>query len=354
MNTPIFVRRSRLYAIILLASLICLILFGMCGYMILEGLSPLEALYITVGTLTTVAPFTLSNTGRFFTFLLIILGFGLVAATAGFFAKIILDGDWFELYRRRKEKKKIQGYKDHYVICGHGQVGQMVSAELHHHNLPLVVIDNDPEALIQCKEKGILHLERDAMEEENLIAAGVEKAKGLISVVNRDADNVFIVLTARSLNPELSIYARANTKGVEKKLIRAGADRVVSPYASAAVRITQNVLRPTVTDFLELALSGEGIELEMEELKIPEGASFVNKTLMDSGIRNDFDLIIVAINRLDGTRIYNPPPLESLHAGDTLIAIGPQANMDRFFEHLYGTPRSSTSKISKMIPAKTS
>jgi voltage-gated potassium channel len=177
------------------------------------------------------------------------------------------------------------------------------------------------------------------MEEENLLQAGVERAKGLISVVNRDADNVFIVLTARALNPDLFICARASSKGVEKKLFRAGADHVVSPYASAAMRITQNILRPTITDFLELALSGEGVELALEELHIPEDSSFVEQSLMDSNIRDEFDLIVVAIKRADGTRIYNPSSLELVHAGDILIAIGPQGNMDRFYEKVYGQPR---------------
>lgn len=327
--------------------LVCLFLFGMCGYMVLEGISLVEALYLTIGTLTTVAPFKLTDSGRLFSIFLIISGFGLVAATAAFFGNMLLDGHWIELYRRRKVRKKLQHFTNHYVICGHGEMGQIVASELFQKALPIVVIDNDEEAIMRCKELGIPHLERDAMEEENLIEAGVERAKGLISVVNRDADNVFIVLTARALNPDLFICARASSKGVEKKLFRAGANHVVSPYASAAIRITQNILRPTITDFLELALSGEGIELALEELKIPENAPFVDKTLMDSNIRNDFDLIIVAIKRHDGTRVFNPSSLELIHAGDTLIAIGPQNNIDRFFEKLYRKPRVLQNKKNK-------
>lgn len=326
-----FSRRSR-YAKILLLALVCLFLLGTSGYMVLEHISILEALYLTVGTLTTVAPFELSEGGRLFAVVLIISGFGLVAATAAFLGNMFLEGNVLEQYRKHKVHKKMQSLTDHYVICGHGQMGQIVAAKLYEKGHPLVVIDNDEEAIERCRDLGIPHLEEDAMDEENLMKAGVERAKGLISVVNRDADNVFIVLTARSLNPELFICARASSKGVEKKLFRAGADHVVSPYASAAVRIIQNILRPTVTDFLELALSGEGIELALEELTIPEDAPYVNKTLMDSNIRNDFDLIIVAIKRTDGTRIYNPSSPEIIHAGDTLIAIGPQTNMDRFFE----------------------
>jgi len=330
-----------------LFSLIGLFLVGMFGYMLLEKISPIEAMYLTIGTLTTVAPFSLSDSGRIFAIFLIVFGFGLVAATAALLGNMLLDGNWLELYRRRKVRKRLQNYSNHYVICGHGQMGQIVAAELSRHKFSLVVIDNDEEAILRCKELGIPHFERDAMEEENLIEAGIERAKGLISVVNRDADNVFIVLTSRSLNPDLFICARASSKGVEKKLFRAGANHVVSPYASAAMRITQNILRPTITDFLELALSGKGMELKLEELNIPGNAPFVGKKLVDSNIRNDFDLIIVAIKRLDGTRIYNPSSMEIIREGDTLIVIGPQSNMDHFFEKTYGKSNKYSKKQRK-------
>ncbi|MFP4532413.1 MAG: potassium channel family protein [Desulfobacterales bacterium] len=179
-------------------SLVCLFLFGMCGYMLVEERTPVEAMYLTIGTLTTVAPFELSDGGRIFAILLIISGFGLVAATAALLGNMFLDGNTLELYRRRKVRKKLKNFTDHYVVCGHGQVGQIVTAELLGSGMPLVVIDNDERAILKCKELGVAHLRRDAMEEESLKEAGVERAKGLISVVNRDADNVFIVLTARA------------------------------------------------------------------------------------------------------------------------------------------------------------
>lgn len=241
----------------------------MLEFMLLEEVPPLRALYMAIDSLTTISPFSLSNTGRIFSIILLLLGFGLVAASAAYVGNLLLDGSWIELYRRRKVEKRLKNYSNHYIVCGHGQMGQQVLAELHRYKKPVVIIDNHEEILLRCKELGLPHLDKDALEEETLIEAGVEKAKALVSIVNRDADNVYIVLTARSLNPDLFISARASSKGVETKLYRAGANRVVSPYASAAMRITQNILRPTVTDFLELALSGEGIELELEELHNP-------------------------------------------------------------------------------------
>lgn len=337
MKNTVLSRKGR-YAGILILLLICLFLFGVAGYMLLENVAPVEAMYLTIGTLTTVAPFELTGQGQLFAIVLILFGFGLVAATAAFIGNMFLDGSWIEHYRRRKVQKELHSYENHYIICGHGQVGQIVADELHGNGIPIVVIDRNEEAIARCREMGIMCLERDAMEEENLVEAGLERAKGLISVVNRDADNVFIVLTARAVNGDLFICARASSKGVEKKLYRAGANHVVSPYASAAVRITQNILRPTITDFLGSALSGngEGMELALEELEIPDNAPFVDKTLMDSNIRNDFDLIIVAIKRKDGTRIFNPSSLECINKGDTLVAVGPQENMDTFLEKVNG------------------
>lgn len=337
-----YYRRKNRYACALLCSILGIIFLGTCGYMVLEGIAPLEALYMAIGTLTTISPFTLSDNGKIFSIILLILGFGLVAASAAFLGNLLLEGSWIELYRRHKVLKRLKSFSDHYIICGHGQVGKRVVKELHRHQKPIVVIDNNEEVLLRCKEMGIPHLEKDAMDEETLIEAGVERAKGLVSVVNRDADNVYIVLTARSLNPSLFICARASSKGVESKLIRAGANRVVSPYASAAMRITQNILRPSVNEFLEAALSGEGIELELEELHIPSEAPLKDDEAIDSNkIREEFDLIVVAIMRQDNSWIYNPSMQESIHKQDTVIAIGPKKNMDYFFQFLYGTPRQN-------------
>lgn len=341
MNNSYYRRKNR-YACALLLCIVCIILVGMFGYMTLEGIPPLQALYMAIGTLTTISPFTLSDNGKIFSILLLILGFGLVAASAAFLGNLLLEGSWIELYRRRKVSKRLKSFSDHYIICGHGQVGKRVVKELHRHQKPVVVIDNDEEVLLRCKEMGIPCLDKDAMDEETLIEAGVERAKGLVSVVNRDADNVYIVLTASSLNPSLFICARASSKGVESKLIRAGANRIVSPYASAAMRITQNILRPSVNEFLEVALSGEGIELELEELHIPSEAPLKDDEAIDSNkIREDFDVIVVAIMREDNSWIYNPTMQEPIHKQDTVIAIGPKKNMDYFFQFLYGTPRQS-------------
>lgn len=314
--------------------------FGVAGYMRLCDYTFVEALYMTVITLTTVG-FTevrpLDETGRIFTIVLITGGVSLIAYHIAAFGQMFVEGTILEVYRRHRVKKKLLGIKDHYIICGYGQMGKIIVDQLRRHGVPMVVIEVDETASARLQELGIPHLAGDAKEEENLYAAGILQARGLVAVVHSDTDNVFIVLTARDLNRNLFICARAGSPGTEKRLLKAGADRVVSPYASGAMRIAQNILRPTVTDFLELAFSGEGMELSMEELIIPAGADLAGKDLMHSGIRSDFNLIIVAIKRPDGLMIYNPSPRENLQVGDTLIAIGPRDNLDRFTAKLYGT-----------------
>jgi voltage-gated potassium channel len=327
------------HVVVLMVLLACLVAFGTTGYMVVADFSPLDALYMTVITLTTVGYgeiHELGPHGRIFTILLILLGAGFVAYNLAYFTRLLLDGDLLEIYRRRKLSKKVQRLENHYIICGYGQMGAIIVQQLLDHEVPVIVVDIAEQVVGRLRDKGVLYIEGDATEEEHLVAAGIQQARGLVSVVNRDTDNVFIVLTARDLNKDLFICARASSSGTEKKLLKAGADRVVSPYASGALRIAHNILRPTVTDFLELALSGEGMELSMEEFSIPEGSELVGKELVDSGIRQDHNLIIVAIKRLDATMIYNPAPYEDLQVGDILVAIGPGANLEQFAVKLYG------------------
>lgn len=328
--------------LVLLSTL--LILFGTAGYMVLQAYPFIDALYMTVITLTTVGfgeirP--LDDTGRLFTIALILMGVGFIAYNLAYFSQAVMDENLPELYRRHRLRKQIEKLESHFIICGYGQMGQIIVRELLRHNVPVVVIDNDEATLHKLREKAILHIFGDSTEEEKLLEAGILKARGLVPVVTKDTDNVFIVLTARDLNKDLLILARAGTPGGEKRLVKAGADRVVSPYASGAIRIAHNILRPTVTDLLELALSGEGMELSMEELSIPVQSRLVGKDLIRSEIRSQYNLIVVGIKRLDGQMVYNPSPQEVLQAGDILVVIGPQENLARFGADLFGCPYPS-------------
>lgn len=340
MQHPWFATTGRHIVVLAILSVL-LVSFGTAGYMLVAQFPFVDALYMTIITLTTVGYgeiLPLDTSGRVFTILLILAGVGFVAYNLAYFSQLVLDGNLLHLYRRRKVKKKIEHLNDHYIVCGYGQMGQIIVDELLRYNTPVVLIEPDESLAPRIREKGLLHLTEDATEEETLEAAGIRRARGLVTVVSKDTDNVFIVLTARDLNRDLLIFARSNTPGTERRLSKAGADRVVSPFAIGAYRIAHNILRPTVTDFVELALSGEGIELSMEEILIPQSAPFVGKALRDSGIRGDYNLIVVAIKRKDGSMIYNPIPSEILDTDDTLVVIGPRDNLARFGADLFACP----------------
>ncbi len=327
----------RIFVLVMISML--LVAFGTAGYMCVENYSFIEALYMTVITLSTVGfdeVRTLDNAGRIFTMILILMGVSFVAFSLAYFSQILLDGNLLEAYRRRKLKKKLDRLENHFIICGYGEMGEIIVGELNKHKIPVAIIDSDESVLGRLSEKGLIYMSGDATDEENLIAAGIQRAKGLVSVVTKDSENVFIVLTARDLNKDLHIFARASSPGTDKRLLKAGADRVVSPYAIGAIRLAHNILRPTVTDFLELALSGEGMELSMEEVHIPQNSKLAGLELMDSGVRSNYDLIVMAIKRSDGAMIFNPAPQETLQAGDTLVAIGAVGNIERFGRDLRG------------------
>ncbi len=325
---------GRRRVVLMLASCsLSLISFGTLGYMIIEEFPLLDALYMTVITLTTVGfgeirP--LHDYGRVFTVVLILLGAGLLAYNLAYFSQLLLDGNLLDAYRRRKLDKTLKKLEDHYIVCGYGQMGQIIVHELIKNGLPVVVVENDESLLARLREKSIPCLGGDGTEEENLLTVGVEKAKGLVSVVSKDTDNVFIVLTARDINKKLFILSRAGAPGSEKRLLKAGADRVVSPFSIGATRIAQSIISPTVTDFLELAMSGEGMELSLEELEIPPQAWFIGKELKNSAIRSRYNLIVVAIKHRDGRMTYNPSPQQMLEAGDILVIIGPRSNLIQF------------------------
>jgi voltage-gated potassium channel len=340
----VWLATARRRSLVLIVLYVLLILFGTLGYVVIEHYSVLEGLYMTIITLSTVG-FTevrpLSEYGRMFTMMLILMGASFVAFNLAYFSQILLDGNLLEIYRRRKLKKQLDQLKNHYIVCGYGQMGQIVVQELQRYDVPVVVVENDEPTLGKIAEKGILHLAANATDEESLIAAGITRARGLVAAVSRDSENVFIVLTARDLNKDALILARASTPGTDKRLLKAGADRVVAPFAIGAIRLAHNILRPTVIDFLDLALSAEGMELSMEELCIPEGAHIAGKDLIHSGIRSQYNLIVVGIKRSDGTMIYNPAPQEILQSGDILISIGPQQNLAKFATELLGCPYSA-------------
>ncbi|RLB94147.1 MAG: potassium channel protein [Deltaproteobacteria bacterium] len=304
---------------------------GTAGYMLIEKWSFMDALYMTVITLATVGygeVRRLSPSGRIFTMLLILTGVGFVFYVASSTIRFVVEGRVREILGRRKLEKEIQAQKNHYIICGYGRVGSNICDILASRSMKTVVIERAPERISKLNERNLLYIAGEATDEENLLNAGVERARGLVAVLKTDTDNVYVTLSARQLNPELFIIARAGEKKSENKLLAAGADKVISPYRIGAQRIAQTIIRPTVTDFLELAVMDKSRNIQMEELPVHSSSGLVGVALQDSGIRKDYDLIIVAIRRAGGEMLFNPSARTKLQAGDTVIAIGEKQNLE--------------------------
>jgi voltage-gated potassium channel len=312
--------------LVLSAALIALIVsFGTIGYMGVEGWDFIDSLYMTIITLTTVGfkeVHDLSLSGRIFTIVLLIGGVGTVFYTLGIGAKIIVEGELQEVYGRRRLEKKLKDLRDHYIVCGYGRMGKIVARELKHEKLKFAIIEKNEVILDADEKNGTLIIQGDATRDDLLKKVGIERAKCLISVLPTDAENLYVVLSARGLKPDLLIVARAGEEGSEQKLLRAGADRVVSPYHIGGLRMAHTVLKPAVVDFIEFATKSGNIDLQIEEITIQEGSQLVNLSLDECGIGRDLGIIIVAIKQKTGEMKFNPTFRTAIQVGDTLIAVG--------------------------------
>jgi len=322
-GTRIFLEEFRKKVLLTAALIFLIISFGTLGYMIIERWDFFDSLYMTIITLTTVGygeVHVLSRPGKLFTIVLIIGGVGTVFYALSTGAKIILEGELQEIFGRTRLEKKIKELKDHYIVCGYGRMGRIICRELKAKSLSFVVIEKKPDLL---EERGdTLIFGGDATKDEVLKEAGIELAKGLISVLPTEAENLYVVLSARGLNPSLQIVARAGEEGSEQKLLRAGADRVVSPYHIGGLRIAHTILKPAVVDFIEFATKSGNIDLQMEEISIQEDSGLAGLTLDECGFGRDLGIIIVAIKQPSGEMKFNPTFRSTIKAGDTLIALG--------------------------------
>jgi voltage-gated potassium channel len=321
-----------------LLTVAAVIAFGTVGYRVIEGWPWFESLYLTTLLL---ASFGFANfqpgseAGRGFTILLALCGVAVIAFAIASMTQLIIGGQIEAILGRRKMRREVGKLWSHYIICGYGRMGRMVAKELMAKPLPVVIVEKDPALVAQIDRDEINVVEGDATLEETLVMAGIERAKGLITVVSSDAENLYIVLSARGLNKNLVIVARAGEEKSEQKLIQAGANKVISPYMIGGMRIAQAVLRPNVVDFIELATQSEHMELQMEEIPIQKNSKLAGMTLKDSGIRIELGIIVVAIKKKSGHMEYNPPAMYTIGSEDTLIVLG-QPERIKVLERLAG------------------
>jgi voltage-gated potassium channel len=308
-----------------IAALITVIAFGTLGYAMIEDWQAFDALYMTIITLATVGfreVHELSPEGKVFTIVLIISGTGIIAYTLSSLIQFTLEGQLRKILGRKKLESRIGKLRDHYIICGYGRIGHLICREFQSRPTPFVIVEQNPNHIERLEREGYMYVEGDATDDETLQAAGIEHAKGLITAVTSDTDNVYITLTARGLNPKLFILARAGEEGAEKKLMRAGASKVISPYTIGASRMAQAILRPSVVDFIELATASEHLALQIEEIRIAADSVLAGKNLINSGIRQSMGIIIVGIKESDGKMTFNPPPEKNIEPNSVLIILG--------------------------------
>jgi len=320
-------RRQFHLAVALLAVVIAA---GTIGYVVIEQWSAWDAFYMTVISVTTAGyreVHPLSRAGEAFTSILLIFGVG-----AAFYAFTLVAAGIIEsrLHPRIQEKRRarmIDQLSDHFILCGAGRIGLIIAEEFRRQGVPFVVIDHDPVAVQEVIGRGDLAVEADASREDVLARLRIDSARGLIAALGTDAENVYTILTARGLRPDLFVIARADSEDAGRKMLKAGASRVVSPYQIGAVRLAQTALRPAVVDFVELATSSENLELAMEQVSIGEGSGLAGRTILEANVRQRFGVIVVAIQRAGGHMDFNPPHDAVMNAGDELVVLGPPGQL---------------------------
>ena len=322
----VFRAQGPVFAVALLVSVV---LFGTVGYVAIERFTVWHAFYVTVLGITTVDLPPLSRGGQIFSVLLLVAGVGATLYTFTLLATVVVEGGLPKRLQRRREARMLEKIKDHFIICGYGRIGSIVARQLQRQGVPFVVVERDAERVRAATEDGALAVAADASREEVLKRVGVERARGLIAAVGTDAENVYAVLSARVMRPDLFIVGRAGTEDATLKLKRAGANRVVSPYEIGAVQIAQTALRPAVVDFVELATSSNNLELAMEEITIGARSSLASRSILDANLRQRFGVIVVGIQRSDLRMEFNPEPDTTIDEGDKLVVLGRPDSLKR-------------------------
>jgi voltage-gated potassium channel len=320
--------------------LTAIIVGGTAGYSLIEGWPPWDAFYMTMISVTTVGyreVHPLSRAGELFTVVVLTFGVATVLYTFSFLMAHVVEGDLQERWAVRRRERMLDELSNHFIICGFGRIGQIIAREFSRQQVPFVIIERDGERMHAAIDAGYLAVEADASSEHVLRRIGIDRARGFIAAVSTDAENVYAVLTARLLRPDLFIIGRAETEDARAKLVRAGADRVLSPYQIGGLQLAQTALRPAVVDFVQLATSSDNLDLNMEQVKIGDGAPLAGRSIVDANLRQRFGVIVVGIQRADGTMQFNPAPESVMGVGDFLVVLGQAKNL-RELEAAAGQP----------------
>ncbi|MGH9658198.1 MAG: potassium channel family protein [Bryobacteraceae bacterium] len=320
MMSPI--QRRALY---LVAAIVSTLLIGTIGLTWIEGYTPFEAFYMTLITMTTVGYGeirALSTAGRIFNSVMIFFGVTVMFFAIGTMTQSVIELELSEYFGKRRVRRMIDKLQDHFIICGFGRVGRGAAVELQRAGARFVVVDRDDERVERAIHMGMLAVQADASRDETLREIGIDRSKGLVAALASDADNLFVILSARALNPKLFLASRAAEEEAEQKMRRAGADVVFAPYSITGHSLAQALIRPHVHQFLDFTTKNLGLNVGIEQVKVSETSEFISRTLRDIGIRRELGVIVLAIRRADGQMAFNPPADAAISGSDHLIVMG--------------------------------
>ena len=305
---------------------------GTIGFMLIDHYPLFDAFYMTLITISTVGygeVHPLSHAGRVFNSFLIFFGVTVMLLAVGGMTQAIIELELNQYFGKRRTRKMIDALHDHYIVCGFGRVGRGAAAELQRAKVPFLVVDKSEDRVEWAIKSGMLAVLADATDDQNLKDAGVLRAKGLIATLQSDADNLFVILSAKALKPSLLVSARVNSEQSEKKMRLAGADYVFAPYDMTGNRMAQVMLKPHVFQFIDFTTKGMGLDVGIEQVRVPAASEMVSKSLLEARIRKETGVIVLAIRKSDGHMLFNPPAEAAIEAGDHLIVMGEAQNLRR-------------------------
>jgi voltage-gated potassium channel len=332
--------RSLKQRIVFCTTLLLVILTtGTIGFRLTDDYPFFDAFYMTLTTITTVGYqeiHGLSRAGRIFNSFLIVFGVSFVFLAVGLMTQTIIELELQDRYGRRRKKRMIAGLKNHYIVCGFGRVGRNAAFELQRARAPFLVVDRSEQRVERATNAGMLAMVADATRDECLREAGITRASGLIAALPSDAENLFIILSAKTLNPKLNVVTRASEEEAEEKLRRAGADTVFAPYTIAGQRLAQALVRPHVVKFIDFATGKLGPSIAMEEICVAPDGDFASKRLAEAQLLRELGVIVIALRKADGRMVFNPPADTTIGAGDYLIVLGEARQLDALEHRVAG------------------
>jgi voltage-gated potassium channel len=323
--------RLRARLIFIAAAIVSVLIGGTVGFMLIEHYAPFDAFYFTLTTITTVGYgeiFALSRAGRIFNSFVIFFGVTTMLLAIGGMTQIVIELELNKFFGKRRIKNMIDKPKDHYIVCGFGRVGRGAASELSRAGVPFVIIDRDEDRVEIAIRAGFLAVLADSSSDETLLEVGIMHAKGLIATLSSDADNLFLLLSAKGLKPDLRVCSRIAEEGSEQKFRRAGADFVFAPYDITGNRMAQALLKPHVFQFIDFTTTSMGLDVGIEQVLVG-GRDFTTKTLGQMQLRRELGVIVLAIRKADGRMLFNPDADAEIVGGDYLVVMGEPGNLQR-------------------------